>query len=250
MTIKEFLAKKELSLIEAEILLASVLGKDRSFISAFPETALDLSQLKKLQSYVQRRQQHEPLAYILGYREFYGRNFLVNKDVLIPRPETEDLVEKVLQYSQGRLLSVLDVGTGTGAIAITLKLEQPNLKVIASDIDQQTLRIAQKNAKLHGLEQKVEFVQSDLLEKIKEPVDVIATNLPYVPTEKWKRLPEEIRNFEPRRALDSGTSVMSLYDKLFAQAKSLLTTNGKIFYEVHGEILETDLSKLAVDQSL
>ena len=242
--IEDVLAKKELPALELEILLAALLNKDRSFLNAFPETALLSTHEKRLQRLIKRRITSEPLPYILGYKEFYGRSFLVNKAVLIPRPETEDLVTAVLKFAKNKPLTVLDVGTGSGAIAVTLLLEQPNLTIIASDIDPKTLQVARKNARLHQVGSKIKFIQSDLLAKIDQSVDIIATNLPYVPTEKWKNLPSEIRDFEPRLALDSGRSALELYQKLFRAAQSKLNPSGKIIYEVRGEIFETSLANL------
>ncbi len=237
MKISELL--KESSL-EKEILLAFILKKDRSFLSAFPETNLTTSELKSFTELWQRVGDNEPLAYLLGYKEFFGRNFLVNKNVLIPRPETEDLIEEVLKYSQDKVLTVVDVGTGSGAIAITLKLENPNLNVFATDISSTALSVAQKNAKLYGQTGKITFVEIDLLANFSDKADVIVANLPYIPTKNWQKLDTQIKDYEPRLALDSGVSKLVLYEKLFSQAKDVLKPGGVLFYEVDGRPLRKD----------
>lgn len=245
MQIQEFMVKNPLPTTEAEILASFVLGKDRSFINAFPETELSRKQLGNLKTLVKRRRDGEPLPYLLGYREFYGRNFLVDKNVLIPRPETENLVEAVVNFAKNKSLTVADIGTGSGAIALTLALEQPNLKLVALDIDPKALAVAKKNAIFYKLENEVEIVQSDLLKSLTRPVDVIVANLPYIPTKNYQQLPAHIRVFEPRVALDSGNSKETFYKRLFAEAKTKLKKDGVIFYEIDGDIFRKDYSSLA-----
>lgn len=229
--------------IEIEILLAEVLNNDRSFLNSFPETTLTKKQEEKINNFVNRRLKNEPLPYILGYKEFYGRNFLVNKNVLIPRPETENLVEKVLKFSQGKRLSVADIGTGSGCIAVTLKLENPNLEITAIDLSEKALSVAKKNAALHDT--KIRFLKSDLLDVINQSFDVIVANLPYIPTNNWKNLPEEIKNYEPRLALDSGNNSKTFYEKLFTQTKGKLNSNGLVVYELDGNITQVSAADLA-----
>ncbi len=247
MTIKEILEKSNLDKTEAEILLAFVLKKDRSFLLGFPDFILTINQEKLFQSFAARRARHEPLPYILGYREFYGYIFLVNKNVLIPRPETESLVEKVLKFAkdkQGAPLTIADIGTGSGAIAITLKLKEPTLKVVAADISKKALEVARKNAKLHRLTKEIEFVESDLLSNVKNNLDVIVANLPYIPEKNYQKLPAEIRDFEPKIALNSFNSKDFYYSRLFEQAKTKLKKAGVIFYEIDGEIFSITKEEL------
>lgn len=231
--------------IETEILLGTVLGKDRSFLNAFPETKLTEKEGKRFFDFVARRQNSEPLPYILGFKEFYGRPFAVNQNVLIPRPETEDLVEKVLEFSRDKKLTVVDVGTGSGAIGLTLKLQQPTLKVLATDISETALTIARKNSSLHKIFGQIKFMKTDLIADVQEQIDIIVCNLPYIPTTSWEKLPAEIRRFEPRLALDSGASKETLYQKLFFQAKDKLARSGKVFYELDGLTFEKSYSNLA-----
>ena len=248
MTIHTVLQNSKIPIVETEILLSAVLKKDRSFINSFPETELTRTQQLKIKDFLDRRVKNEPIPYIVGFKDFFGLKFLVDQNVLIPRPETETLVEKLLTYcskQENKALTVIDIGTGSGCIAITLAVKNPNLNIIASDISPKALEIASKNAKLHRVENKISFVQSNLLEKIDEKVDVIAANLPYIPTANWEKLPKEIKNFEPKIALDSGENSMPIYKKLFGQAKSKLNKTGRIFYEIDGEIIQVSAADLA-----
>lgn len=173
MSIAQLLKSSPLPKLETEILLVEELKVDRSYLNAFSETEISNKQLISLNKKIARRKDGEPLAYILGYKEFYGRTFLVNKNVLIPRPETEALVETVLKEISNKELTLVDVGTGSGCIAITLQLEQPHLNVIATEIDPTALSVARKNAHLHRVDEKITFVKSNLLEEVANPIDII-----------------------------------------------------------------------------
>jgi len=227
-----------IDLVEKEILLADLLKKDRSFLHSHPEFTLSESQTEEFKSRLERREQNEPVAYILGYQEFYGRRFLVNKDVLIPRADTEMLVQEVLAFTKNKNLTIVDVGTGAGCIAITLTAENPKLKIVATEISRPALAVAKKNAALHSVTKAVQFLHGSLLEPLTGPVDVIVANLPYITTRSLHRLPEEIRDWEPHVALHSGgNSKWGFYEVLFAQSKEKLKPGGKIFYEIDGKVL-------------
>jgi len=246
--LKEVLKNSQLPLVETEILLAAVLNQDRSFINSFPETILTKLQEKDITGFITQRSFSEPIPYILGFKEFYGLKFLVNKSVLIPRPETEKLVEEILAYclkQKNQNLTVVDVGTGSGCIAITLAVKNPKLNIIATDISPQALEVATKNSRLHQVENRIKFIQSDLLEKVSSKLDIIAANLPYISTTNWEKLPKEIKNFEPKLALDSGKTTMLLYKKLFKQAAKKLNSAGAIFYEIDGDINQVSVADLA-----
>lgn len=231
MNVSSWLKKAAISRLDAELILANSLGKDRVFLHAHPEYELSEAEEKKADSALQRRKNHEPLAYILGYKEFYGRKFAVTPDVLIPRPETEAIINLVKELKPEK---ILDVGTGSGCIAITLKLELPESDVFAVDISPKALPIARKNAE--KLAVKINFQESDLLSKVQGKYDLIVANLPYV-DKKWDWLSPELA-FEPELALyaeDSG-----LYDikHLISQAEAHLTNSGAL-------VLESDLSQHA-----
>lgn len=229
MNVSSWLRKTAISRLDAELILANSLGKDRVFLHAHPEFELSDDVIKRADADCARRKKHEPLAYILGYKDFYGRKFMVTSDVLIPRPETEAIINLAKELKPQK---ILDVGTGSGCIAVTLKLELPDSDVVALDISPKALKIAEQNAVTLGA--KITFRESDLLEKVQSKYDLIIANLPYV-DEKWDWLSPELA-FEPEQALfakDSG-----LYDIkcLISQVEQHLTTNGAV-------ILESDLSQ-------
>ena len=214
--------------LDAEVLLADSLVKDRSWIHAHPEYVLHRSDLCILDEWIKRRMAHEPLAYIRGKQEFYGRDFFVNNDVLVPRPETESFIEMLEELVnnkqstlssrsklrvQGPILSVLDMGTGSGVLAVTAKLEHPHLNVYATDISKDTLKVAIKNAQ--NLDASVRFKIQSLLEGDKEGYDVVLANLPYVPDE----MQDVSIMKEPKTALFSGPEGLNHYRKLFEQLK-------------------------------
>lgn len=212
--------------LDALILLEDVTGKNRAWLLAHPETALSSVQLKKLNSLVARRVKREPLAYILGRVEFYGLTLEVNRQVLIPRPETESLINYALDHApQGA--TVLDVGTGSGAIAIALKHTRPDLAVMASDISAPALEVARRNAAKYRISD-IYFRQSNLMDDISGRFDVIVANLPYVPT---KRQLEPELTHEPRLALNGGPDGLELYRQLLSQITPYLNARTLVVFE-------------------
>lgn len=199
--------------LDVLILLEAALDKDRSWILAHPEHEIDTAQLSGLEFSIARRLRHEPIAYILGTAEFYGRTFLVNPTVLIPRPETESFVSLLKSHKLNKNFThILDVGTGSGCLGITLALELPHASVTLTDIDAHALHLARKNAE--ALEADVDFMRTDLLNKITVQADIIATNLPYVPN-NYPVLPPV--SFEPKQALYAGADGMDTYRRFWAQ---------------------------------
>jgi len=188
--------------LDAEVLLADVLGCRCEDVLAHPEKALHAAQQREYDALVERRARYEPVAYLTGKKEFYGRMFRVSPAVLIPRPETEHLVEAVLAHlPHDSTKTVVDVGTGSGNIAITLALERPRSCVTATDISADALRIAQENADAHHA--RVALLESDLLRAIvDDPADIVVANLPYLPRDEQLTGPDEqARTYEPDRAL-------------------------------------------------
>ncbi|MBI2018571.1 peptide chain release factor N(5)-glutamine methyltransferase [Candidatus Daviesbacteria bacterium] len=162
----------------------------------------------------------KPYQYIKGWVEFYKLKFKVTPDVLIPRPETELLVDAVLNYCNLHPKTcnlILDIGTGAGNIAISVVKNAPTVKIIAIDISQKALKVAKQNAKLHGVEDRIKFIQSNLLENVSDFPDVIVTNLPYIPSARIPYLDSSVKDFEPHVALDGGDDGFNLYRKLFEQ---------------------------------
>jgi release factor glutamine methyltransferase len=211
--------------LEAQILAGHVLGVNRARLFAHPDAEFPELAAEAL---LQRREAREPLAYLLGKREFYGREFFVGPGVLIPRQETETLVETALQdLPQGAY--VLDLGTGSGCIGLTLKLERPDLDVTLSDISDRALSIAERNADALGA--KVRLVRSDGFEELLgEAFDRIVTNPPYIG--RHEELMPEVADHEPSEALYSGETGMEFYERLARQASAYLLDGGRVFMEV------------------
>ncbi|HEX5415059.1 MAG TPA: peptide chain release factor N(5)-glutamine methyltransferase [Chloroflexota bacterium] len=220
--------------LEARLLLEFVLGRSRTWLYQHLQSNLSPAQLAHLNHLVEARLGGEPLAYLLGKREFYGRDFKVDRRVLIPRPETEALIESALAFLRTAGLTrprIVDVGTGSGAIAVTIAAEVPAARVIAVDRSADALAVARENARQYGVLARVRFVQGDLLAGLAGPFDLILANLPYIPTAEIARLQPEVRR-EPRGALDGGADGLDLYRRLFAQARDRLATCGALFGEI------------------
>ena len=234
--------------LEAEVMVMDVMRMPRHAIFAEQESQVSAQQEEQLAAIVERRLTREPLAYILNYREFYGVNLLVNQDVLIPRPETETMVEHALFMAlmgmESRELVIADVGTGTGAIAINLAIHLPAARIYASDAFDATLDVAAYNVRMHNVADRVSLLKGDLLEPLPEPVDVIVANLPYLPTERIPTLQPEVQ-WEPTAALDGGADGLDHIRRLLTQASAgdRLKSHGVI-------LLEMDPEQMAEAQSL
>lgn len=211
--------------LETQVLLSHVLHVDRSFLFAYPERPLSPEQEQQFLALIERRKNGEPTAYLVGHQEFYGLEFLVDKRVLIPRPETELLVETALQacramLASGRTPVVADIGTGSGAIPITLAIEEPRLPYLyASDISSDALVVASLNCKQHHVEDRVRLLQGDLLAPLPEPVDVVTANLPYVGTDEMDIVEPGVRNYEPHLALFSGPNGLGLLRRFLVEVQ-------------------------------
>jgi release factor glutamine methyltransferase len=220
---------------DAEVLLAHLLERERAWLLAHPESALSAGQLAEFSALVNRRAAREPLQYITGVQEFFGFRLKVTPATLIPRPETEHLVEAVLAWAalQPRgALRVLDVGTGSGAIAIALAKRLPDAEVAASDVSAAALAVARDNAERLGA--RVRFVESDLLAAFADgpQFDVIGANPPYVPHTDGAMLQAEVRDHEPHVALFGGTDGLDVYRRLIPQARAALRAGGLLAMEL------------------
>jgi release factor glutamine methyltransferase len=215
-------------------MLAHLLQRDRAWLLAHPEDELSATQLAAFCAMAARRAAREPLQYITGVQEFFGLSLQVTPATLIPRPETEHLIEAVLAWAatQPKKLKVLDVGTGSGAIAIALAKSLPEAEVVASDISTAALVVARANTERLGV--RVRFVESDLLAAFAEyPLfDVIAANPPYVPDVDGALLQAEVRDFEPRVALFGGADGLDVYRRLIPQARAALRAGGLLAMEL------------------
>lgn len=224
--------------LEAEILLAHTLKISRARLLAHLGDVISEQDAAQFAGMVARRAQGEPLAYIVGHQEFYGLDFYVDRRVLIPRPETEHVVELALNALKRipHLEPVMvDVGTGSGAIALALAHQTTRTKIFATDISADALAVAQMNAARLNLSARVEFVQTDLLQAIATPLDIITANLPYIPLERFHQLPREIRHYEPRLALMAGLDGLSVMRRLLKQVEQHMARSSFIFLEISEE---------------
>mgnify|MGYP001419658243 FL=1 len=225
--------------LEAEVALMNVLQIPRQAIFSQQESEVTPQQEASLNEIIQRREQREPLAYILGYREFYGINLFVNTDVLIPRPETESLVEHTLFMAlmgmESAELVIADIGTGTGAIAINLGIHMPAARIYAVDNFDSVLDVTSYNVRTHNVSDRIKLLKGDLMDPVPEPVDVIVANLPYIPSKRISTLQPEVQ-WEPIQALDGGEDGLDLIKRLLQQAsQGSLKPNGVIILEVDPE---------------
>ena len=224
--------------LEAEVMVMNVMRMPRQDIFSHQENEVSPQQEQDLAQIVERRRLREPLAYILGYKEFYGVNLLVTSDVLIPRPETETMVEHALFMSlmgmETTELVIADVGTGTGAIAINLAIHLPAARIYAVDVADPVLDVASYNIRSHNVADRVTLCKGDLLEPLPEPVDLIVANLPYIPSDRISTLQPEVQ-WEPRGALDGGADGLDLIGRMLSQSPAKLKEHGIILLELDPE---------------
>ena len=224
--------------LDASVLLAHILNKPRTWVMAHPELSLTSEQQKQLDDALVRFENGEPFPYILGHWEFFGLDFEVTPDVLIPRPETELLVEKAIAWLQESQVprTLADIGTGSGAIAVAIAVNVPHTHILATDISQAALEVARKNAQKHSVTDRIDFIQCDILPPPPDPFptnshfDLICANLPYIPTDTLKDLP--IYGREPTLALDGGADGLDLFRRLMKIVPDWLAPNGLILLEI------------------
>ena len=224
--------------LDGSVLIAHILHKPRTWVMAHPELTLTTEQQKQLEALLARLEGGEAFPYVLGHWEFFGLDFDVTPDVLIPRPETELLVEKAIVWLQEspERSTVADIGTGSGAIAISIAVNVPNVHVLATDVSHKAINIAWKNARKFDVEERIEFIQCDLFpskssfENRNLAIDLICANLPYIPTETLHDLP--IFGREPTVALNGGPDGLDLYRRLFSLAPEWLASNGRMLLEI------------------
>ena len=220
--------------LDAEILLAHVLGVDRPQVLIRRDDCLTPAQAERFGDLVRRRLRHEPVAYLIGERAFYDIDLRVTPDTLIPRPETEHLIEEALAWARERpgRLRVVDVGTGSGAIAIVLARHLPEALVWAVDISWPALRVAADNVRRHGVEERVLLVQGDLLTPMSGPFDLIVANLPYVPLGDMPELEPNVRLYEPHLALEGGADGTEIMVRLVEKLLYHLACPGLALFEI------------------
>ena len=222
--------------LEAEVLLCHALGLTREQLYARLTDEIDAAALARVESLLLRRLAHEPIAYIIGQREFYGLELACTPAALIPRPETELLVELALAWVKGqgpraREPWIVDVGTGNGAVAVAIAVHAPDARVAAIDASRPALLLARRNAGAHGVARRIDFLQGDVLTALRGLADIIVANLPYVPTRLYEKLPPEIHDHEPSLALHAGRRGTAMIERLIAQSPALLRPGGLLLAE-------------------
>jgi release factor glutamine methyltransferase len=212
----------------SEFAAAFVLNKKRTFIKAFGQTPVCAREEKKFNDIISRKIKGEPLAYIIGDAEFMGRVFAVNPDVLIPRPETEELILNSVNFLESAPKTILDLCAGSGCIAVSLSFIYPHAQITAADICERTLKVAQGNAKAH--KSRVKFVKSDLFDAIDEQFDFIISNPPYIPSQDIESLAPQVK-LEPRAALDGGAHGLEIIKRIIRAAPRYLNAGGLLALE-------------------
>ena len=219
--------------LDTELLLANVLNKSREELLTNLDENMDPNKLIKFIKLLKRRKRKEPIAYIFSRKEFWKYDFIVNRDVLIPRPETEIIIEEVLKLTRPNSSKyILDVGTGTGCIILSLIKERPKSRGIALDISKKAINIAVTNAKLHHIQNKIKFINIDVDKFNYNKYDFIVSNPPYINDINFKRLDKNVREFEPKLALKAGIDGLKIIRKLILKSKKLLKKNGKLIFEI------------------
>ena len=241
MTLREALTEAAATIDrrEAETLLAHLLFRDRAWLIAHADADISTALLHSYRALIARRTAREPIQYLTGQQEFYGLNLRVTRDTLIPRPETEQLVEAVLDWIAARPSlrdpHILDIGTGTGAIAIALASKLPTASLTATDLSAAALAVAEQNAARFGLTHRIAFLQSDLLAsdilQSFAPFDIIVSNPPYVSLYEAATMPDEVLHHEPHTALFAGTDGLDVYRRLLPAAHAALKPEGLLALE-------------------
>jgi len=238
--------------LDAQLLLAEALQVSRAHVLAHPERELTSDEAAHIADSIDRRENGEPVAYILGRRAFYDREFTVTPDVLIPRPETEHLIESALAFINGRTLHAVDVGTGSGAIAITVKGNAPQITMFATDMSEGALRVAETNARIQNVH--ISFFQGDLLIPLVgrgANVDLVMANLPYIKTDVLRTL--SVRDYEPKLALDGGDDGLDLIKRLVEQVPTVCKPGGLLLLEIgadQGEAVKALVSECLSPQQV
>lgn len=225
--------KSETPVMDARILLCEVISARQEFLIRYPERTLTFKQADTFQSLVMRRANGEPIAYLLGRQRFYDLEISVTPDVLIPRPETELLVEKAIAWGKGRHVFIVDVGAGSGVIALALAKHLPTAHVTGIDLSQAALEVAQRNSEHLGLSTRIRWLQGNLLEPIiaqRETADLIVANLPYISSAEMTSL--EVARYEPHLALDGGEDGLAVMRGFFNDAPQVLRPDGLILMEI------------------
>ena len=244
----KLLKEKNIStyILDSELLLSKSLKKPREEILINLEQNINEKVLVDFNNYLLRRSKKEPIAYLLGEKEFWSRKFFVNKNTLIPRPETELLVDKLVNIFSKKRMTILDIGTGTGCIIISLLIELKKSNGTAVDISREAISIAKKNANKFNLSDRIKFLHKSFKELNEKKFDLIVSNPPYISRTDIKNLSDDIKKFEPKMALDGGNDGLDLIKKIIYKSKKILKINGTLALEIGNEQIKK-VSKILID---
>ena len=235
-------------IIDAEILLSKTLNKTREEILINLDKKINKKSIYTYQKYLNRRSKSEPIAYILQEKEFWSNKFEVNRDTLIPRPETELLVEKLIDIYKEKRISILDIGTGSGCIIVSLLGSLKNSQGIGIDISKSATTTARKNGIRHNLLTRLKFLNRSLNDIFNKKFDLIVSNPPYIKRNDIKNLIDDVKNFEPKIALDGGNDGLDLIKKVIYKSKNILKIKGLLALEIGNEQIKK-VSKLLFDNN-
>jgi release factor glutamine methyltransferase len=235
-------------ILDSEILLSKTLNKSREDILINLEEKINEKDILKYKNYIDRRIKNEPIAYILEEKEFWSKKFKVNKNTLIPRPETELLVNKLSEIFKEKKISILDIGTGSGCIILSLLDELKSSTGIGIDISKEAVSIAKINGLRLNLLNRVKFLNKSVSSIFNKKFDLIVSNPPYIESKDMKNLSEDIRRYEPRLALDGGNDGLDLIKKVIYKSKSILKTKGTLALEIGNEQIKK-VSKILFDNN-
>ena len=235
-------------ILDSEILLSKTLNKSREDILINLDEKINEKDIFKYKNYIDRRIKNEPIAYILEEKEFWSKKFKVNKNTLIPRPETELLVNKLSEIFKEKKISILDIGTGSGCIILSLLDELKSSTGIGIDISKEAVSIAKINGLRLNLLNRVKFLNKSVSSIFNKKFDLIVSNPPYIESKDMKNLSEDIRRYEPRLALDGGNDGLDLIKKVIYKSKSILKTKGTLALEIGNEQIKK-VSKILFDNN-
>jgi release factor glutamine methyltransferase len=224
--------KIETSRLDSELLLSKILKKNREEILINLDQEVCEKYLPKYKKLLLRRSKHEPIAYITEEKEFWSKIFFITSDALIPRPETELMVEKIIKIFKNKNISILDIGTGSGCILISLLSELTNSQGVGIDISKKALTIAKKNSEKHRTKNKIKFLNKSLESRLYQKFDLVVSNPPYIKSSDYKNLKEDVKKYEPRIALDGGNDGLDLIKKVIYKTRDILKVKGILALEI------------------
>ena len=235
-------------ILDSELLLSKTLNKSRENILTNLHTTIDKKKINIFKKYLKRRAKNEPLAYILEEKEFWSKKFIVSRDTLIPRPETELLVEKLLKMYKYKRISILDIGTGSGCIIVSLLVNLEHSVGVGIYISTKAISMSKKNAKKHHLYNRIKFLNNSFENIFNKKFDLIVSNPPYIDKKSIRNLSEDIKKYEPRMALDGGNDGLDLIKKVIYKSKYILKVKGTLALEIGNEQLKK-VSKILIDNN-